>query len=368
MNHEESAAADFRAASRQKCTVIPTDGRDGGASAPPPALPCLEEDNCTKPVSARSLFLTQENLRLYIQNFGENEVAVLTVTMPSLCLSAVEFQKVWHSWRTHELRKRFPTGMWIRERQPRSGSIHAHAVVHVGYDIRTGFPFAEVEKRFYANVDARTRALWKWLRETSEKYGFGRTELLPIKSGGPACARYLVKYLGKARSTDKLAGEEKCRLFGVWGGVRFVSSAFCFLSSRIIHMRKIWLAHELGSSDFATMFGSHWWFHLGSVLMEAILPEKYYQIAREGKFVWDDLGTKTFCADVARFAGSQSIDSARSESWYRVFWEVGKLLYKGDEGQVRDYALHKISRRPEVAAVVDPQLLFKFTPNPKKEG
>ena len=202
-----------------------------GASAPLPALPCLEEDNCTKPVSARSLFVAQENLRLYIEHFGENQVAVLTLTMPTLCLSAVEFRVSWHSFRTHDLKRRFETGMWIRERQPRTGSWHAHAVVNVGYDIRTGFPFDQVAKGFYANVDARGRGgLWKWLRETSEKYGFGRTELLPIKVNGPACSLYLVKYLGKARSTSKLEQEEKCRLFGIWGGVRFVRSPFSFVS------------------------------------------------------------------------------------------------------------------------------------------
>lgn len=337
------------------------DGPGSGAPAPPPALPCHKENNCTKPVSARSLFVAQENLRIYIQTFGENEVAVLTLTMPSLCLSAAQFQKIWHSWRTHALRKRFPTGMWIRERQPRSGSIHAHAIVHVGYDIRSGFPFDEVKRRFYANVAPRTRELWKWLRENSAKYGFGRTELLPIKATGPACARYLVKYLSKARSTEKLEGEEKCRLFGVWGGVRFVSSEFCFVSSRIIYMRRLWLAHEVGSFAFQTMFGKHWWFHLGPTLLEVILPDEYYKVPKDGELVWDDLGFKVFSADVARFPGAESIESARLHSWYRLFWEVGKLIYKGDEGQVRDYALHKIAKRPQLVPAIAPQLLLPFS-------
>lgn len=82
--------------------------------------------------------------------------------------------------------------MWVRERQPRTGSWHAHCVVNVGWDIRTGFPFDQVARGFYANVDPRLRELWKRLRESTEKYGLGRTELLPIKGSGPGCARYLV--------------------------------------------------------------------------------------------------------------------------------------------------------------------------------
>ncbi len=311
--------------------------------------------------------MAQENLRLYVEHFGENNVALLTLTMPTLCLSATEFQKSWHSMRTHALKKEFDTGMWIRERQPRTGSWHAHAVVNVGYDIRTGFPFDQVERGFYANVDGRTRRLWKSLREMSEKYGFGRTELLPIKASGPACARYLVKYLGKVRSTDKNEGGEKCRLFGIWGGVRFVSSSFCFLSSRLIYMRKIWFAHEVGASNFSVMFGKNWWNPLKGPLLEVILPDDYYKVPNDGALVWDSLGSRTFSADIARFTGAESIEDARNHSWFRLFWEVGKLLYKDDMGLIRAYALDKISRKEPKLTPIEPQLLFRFSAGQSEE-
>jgi hypothetical protein len=238
-----------------------------GASAPPPALPCLKKDNCTNAGSQKSRFVAEENIRLYIQHMGESNVGILTVTTPSQCFSAFEFQKLWHSWRGHVLKKLFPTGMWVRERQPRTGSWHAHCVVNVGWDIRTGFPFDQVKGRFYANVDPRLRELWKLLRASAEKFGFGRTELLPLKGTGPGGARYLVKYLVKVRGSDKSQGEEKCRLFGVWGGVRYVVTPFSFVRSRILRKRKAWLAAEMGIerySSFKVVFGSHWWHHLGS--------------------------------------------------------------------------------------------------------
>src|SRR5207244_547464 len=90
------------------------------------------------------------------------------------------------------------------------------------------------------------RAIWKKLREKAERYAFGRTELLPIKRNGVGCAVYLTKYLGKALVSDKSEGEEKCRLFGIWGRVRFVHSQFDWVSNRINRKRKAWLAADSG--------------------------------------------------------------------------------------------------------------------------
>jgi hypothetical protein len=345
------------------------DGPGCGASAPPSALPCLKKDNCTNAGSQKSRFVAEENIRLYIQHMGENNVGVLTVTTPSQCLSAFEFQRKWRSLLTHGLKKSFPTGMWVRERQPRTGSWHAHCVVNVGWDIKTGFPFDQVQKRFYANVDPRLRGLWKLLREMAEKYGFGRTELLPLKASGPSCARYLVKYLVKVRGSDKSEGEEKCRLFGKWGGVGYVITPFSFTRSRILRKRKAWLAVEMGIecyAQFKTVFGSHWWHHLGPLLLEVVMPVEYYQMPKDGALAWDDLGFKAYCADIARFPEC-SVDDAMRHSWYRLFWEVGQILYRGDEGQVRDFALHKIGNRPEVVPVVDPQLFLQFPTTPTGE-
>ena len=166
--------------------------------------------------------------------------------------------------------------MWVRERQPRSGNWHAHAVVNVGFDIKTGFPFDQVRRSFSANVDPRIRELWKRLRKRGADYGFGRIELLPLKASGKACARYLTKYLAKAFGYTKSEGEEKCRLFGVWGGVRSVRSPFSSVNSRIMRKRKEWMAAEFDIADldgFKRTFGLHWWFHLGSALRDVILPE-----------------------------------------------------------------------------------------------
>jgi len=54
-------------------------------------------------------------------------------------------------------------------------------------------------------------------------------------------------------------GEERCRLFGVWGGVRFAHSRFSFLSSWT-QKRRQWLAGTLELPDqasLATAMGEH---------------------------------------------------------------------------------------------------------------
>src|SRR5882724_185886 len=126
------------------------------ASAALPRLPCLKADNCIR-TRRKQLFVAQENIRLYIEKFGANNVGVLTITTPSECLSARAFQERWHPFRTNVVSRIFPTGMWVRERQPRTGNWHAHSVVDLGWDIRTSFPFDQVGKGFYANVDRKLR-------------------------------------------------------------------------------------------------------------------------------------------------------------------------------------------------------------------
>lgn len=337
-------------------------GPRSGAPAPPAGLPCLKKNNCTKVGAFRSAFVAQENIRLYVQHYGAENIAVLTVTISGECLSSREFQKLWRKL-IKLLKKLFPDGMWIRERQPRTGNWHAHAVVNVGWDVKTGFPFDQVKQRFYANVDSRLRALWKKIREAAESCGFGRTELLPLKASGPACARYLAKYLAKATGNDKLQGEERCRLFGVWGGVRFVRTPFSFVRSRIIRMRKAWLAAEFGitrNEGFKVMFGEHWWFHLGPALLEVILPLDYYKIRKDGVHDFDDIGFNAYLEDTGRYEGWPSLEDAALDSQFRLFHEVGKLLFGPDKKQAHAFAVSCIARREERAKESDPQGLLDF--------
>ena len=99
-----------------------------GAAAPAAPFPRLEEDKCNRKHSKKGRYSAEMNILGYVNEHGENNVAELVITVPD-CRSSKEFQKKWHSFLTGFVRKRFASGMWTRERQPRSGNWHAHCVV-----------------------------------------------------------------------------------------------------------------------------------------------------------------------------------------------------------------------------------------------
>jgi hypothetical protein len=329
---------------------------DAVASATAPALPSLKKDNCISNGRYRSVFVAQENIRLFIWKCGDENIGALTVTAAD-CLEVREFQEKWHSF-LNALKKELPCGMWTRERQPRSGNWHAHAAVNVGWDIKSDFPRDQVAKGFYANVNPKLRALWKYLREKAATHGLGRVELLPLKYSGAACAKYFTKYLTKAVASEKNAGDEKCRLFGAWGGVRFVHSRFSFLSSRIVQKRKAWLAEALElqhPTELRQMLGPHWWFHFGEALSQVVMPPEFYQIGQPGNLRWDDIGLKALARDWAAWPGSPS-DDLMLRSQFDVFRDIGSYLY-GDASEALRFAMGKIARpEPKIEVPADPQL------------
>ena len=336
--------------------------KSAGCAAPAalPRLPCLKSDNCIRTSRRKQLFVAQENIRLYIEKFGENNVGVLTITTPSECLAAREFQKKWHSFRTNIVKKLFPNGMWIRERQSRTGNWHAHAVVNLGRDIKTGFPFDQVQRRFYANVDSELRRIWKQLRQKAEAYGFGRTELIPIKHSGRGCARYLTKYLSKSFVSEKILGEEQCRLFGIWGGVRFAYSQFEWVSNRIIRKRKAWLAATAGLKDFdgfRALYGPMWWFVIGEALMKVILPIEYYQVQNNGIHQWDELGWVAYQEDLGRYAELESDDARHRQSLFEFYFEEGKI-FGFTSGRAATYAMNRIGLLEREGRQLDPQIFL----------
>jgi len=332
---------------------------DAVAPATAPALPSLKKDNCISNGRYRSVFVAQENIRVFIWKAGEQNVGALTVTAAD-CLGVREFQEKWHSF-LNALKKELPCGMWTRERQPRSGNWHAHAAVNVGWNIKSDFPRDQVAKGFYANVNPRLRQLWRYLREKAASRGLGRVELLPLKYSGAACAKYFTKYLTKAVASEKNTGDEKCRLFGVWGGVRFVHSRFSFLSSRIVQKRKQWLAEALELEDSAQLrqvLGPHWWFHFGAALCEVIMPSGFYKVGPEHDRCWDTIGLKAYARDCAAWPGLPSTDSM-NQSQFGLFRDIGGYLFGPHSREALQFAMNRMARLTPVAPIeLDPQLIL----------
>jgi hypothetical protein len=232
--------------------------------------------------------------------------------------------------------------------------------VNVGWDIHSKFPREQVARSFYANVDPRLRELWKYLREQAASRGLGRVELLPLKYGGPACARYFTKYLAKAFSSEKLFGEERCRLFGVWGGVRFVRSRFSFVSSRIIQRKKEWFAAQMGYSDASELakLSKHWWFHLGKPLSEVVMPEDFYKVGPAENRMFDDIGFNALAHDLGAWRGGVTKDLVE-RSQFNLLYEVGALMFGRRSGEALNFAMRMMAK-PDATPPqpLDPQLLL----------
>ena len=103
----------------------------------------------------------------------------------------------------------------------KDGRIHLHLVVVCKEDIRTGFDFEAVKRRDYSSASAHLRAEWKFWREHAQKYGFGRMELLPMRTSIERFAGYVARYVTRDGNITRRK-ERGARLVRYSGGFRRV--------------------------------------------------------------------------------------------------------------------------------------------------
>jgi hypothetical protein len=113
----------------------------------------------------------------------------------------------------------------------KSGRIHHHLVVVLPCDIRTGFDFGAVARGDYRSANAALRAEWAFWRRTAPLYGFGRTELLPVKSTSEGISKYVGKYLAK-HHWHREEADKGARLVRYSGAARAGSTRFSFFSPK----------------------------------------------------------------------------------------------------------------------------------------
>jgi hypothetical protein len=140
---------------------------------------------------------------------------VVTITFPDDVKGAGEAYRRLHSFFTNIFSPRFP--VWIMGiHRHKDGRIHAHLVVVVSVDVRTGFDFEAVKRRDYRSVGAWLRGQWTYFRDltnydgghSDHRYsGIGRMELKPVEKDGPSAACYAASYgakqLGKRWPEDR---------------------------------------------------------------------------------------------------------------------------------------------------------------------
>lgn len=181
-------------------------------------LPCLNSNNTIEnsgqgkkndqnslpflsPYHRKQALALQDNTKRFVAMFGVNKVGFLTLTFKDNVTDHKEAYRRFNSLRTNFLSKVFPEYMLVKERQ-RRGAWHFHLLVGVHSDIRTGFDFSKVFpskesglKASYRTASPYLKSLWRELRMAMDLYGFGRSELAPIKSNDEGIAKYVGKYI-----------------------------------------------------------------------------------------------------------------------------------------------------------------------------
>lgn len=195
------------------------------------SLPCLYSNISIENTSTqlrKSASALAWNVNHFSQKFGIENLGFLTLTFAQHITSPKEAQRRLNSLISNVLKPRYGDYVGVMERQ-KSGRIHYHLLVNVRSDIRTGVDFNGLSKRDYSSAPDSLRSEWSFWRSTAKKYGFGRTELLPVMSNSEAIGRYVGKYIGKHIS-NRLSIDKNARLVRYSKGARVVTTRFQFLS------------------------------------------------------------------------------------------------------------------------------------------
>ena len=218
---------------------------------------------------ARTAHALTENVKGMVERYGAGRVGFLTLTFRDHVTDAKEARRRLNSLTTGVIRPRYGNAVVVLERQ-KSGRIHFHLVLAMPADIGSGCDFGAFKRRDYRSAPLALRSEWKFWRETAPAYGFGRTELLPVKSTAEAMGRYVGKYLGKdfAVREDSDRGVRRVSYIGP----RVATSRFGWASSRGRDWRDavgalVRLVHTLGEvpaptgDAMALYFGRSWVYH-----------------------------------------------------------------------------------------------------------
>lgn len=192
-------------------------------------------------------------LQVEIQNLCKvhtlERIGFLTLTFPDHVTEIKEAQRRFNSLNSNLLKTRYKKAIGVWERQ-KSGRIHFHLVVLCKEDIRTGIHFGEIQRKNYRSANQALRKEWQFWREKAKGYGFGRVELLPIKSNSDGIGWYVAKYIKKhvAHKLPQDKGARILRFIGFKPSERVAKSKFSWANENGAKWRK-------GLKRFAQCYG-----------------------------------------------------------------------------------------------------------------
>lgn len=199
-------------------------------------LPCLYSNisNETHPETflklstqqRKTAFILSESVSLLAAKHGIENLGFLTLTFAEHITEPKEAQRRLNSLLTGVIKSRYREYLGVFERQ-KSGRIHYHLLVVMPFDIRAGVDFEELAKGVYQSASSQLRSEWAFWRKTAKDYGFGRTELLPVKSTIEAMAKYVGKYISK-HIESRTEEDKGVRLVRYSNGARAGTTRFMF--------------------------------------------------------------------------------------------------------------------------------------------
>ncbi|HEY3853543.1 MAG TPA: hypothetical protein VGO67_04025 [Verrucomicrobiae bacterium] len=175
--------------------------------APPASgLPCLNSNNSDNASASpwnlltgahrKVAFCLKGEIMALVEQFGIERLGFLTLTFSDHVTAIKEASRRFNNLNRRVLKGRYKRIVAVPERQ-KSGRLHFHCLVVLDADIRTGLDFEAVARRDYHTASAALKSEWSFWLETAPRYGFGRTELLPIKSTAEGISKYVGKYIAK---------------------------------------------------------------------------------------------------------------------------------------------------------------------------
>jgi hypothetical protein len=210
---------------------------------------------------AHTLYSNVEKLISMAPSIGH--VGFFSLTTKDNLTDPKAFSRRWDSFNSNFFSQSPHFGHWIGcfEQQKR-GAWHLHLLVILPYDIREGISFEDLERRKYTSASPYLRSVWRDLRGACLRYGFGRHELLPVKSNGQAMARYVGKYISKHVGQRDETSKGK-RLVTSSQGWQKNSIRFQFLTENTAEWRRkvktFAAVHGVASYDGLRLkFGSNW--------------------------------------------------------------------------------------------------------------
>lgn len=187
----------------------------------------------------KSAFALALNVENFAQTFGLNYLGFLTLTFADNVTYIQEASRRFDILRKQVLNVRYKSYIRVIERT-KKGRIHFHVLVALNADIRTDFDFEGIANCDYRSANQALRDEWAFWRKNAKIYGFGRTELLPIKSTSEGISRYVGKYIGK-HMESRLDEDKGARLVEYSRGARsakIANTRFMFLSDGSREWRK----------------------------------------------------------------------------------------------------------------------------------